>query len=265
MGEQRLAVETKGTFMKISLKGFLAFLVLFSGWARMAQAGQQVYLSTSPNERYRVFVEQVIDRRVGDRVFFRYPVMLVNVRRPDHHFEIMEVGSPLIQETERGTFKLHWGGNDPAQPTSIHFDWAKDSLKFFIHVEVLEGNWRTYFVDVNTGKALDITADLEQPLVAKFEARDWDCQAPRTSLVKWVKPHLAFFKLDSICGKDKKKINEDLFHWSESILFDTNQGKAVMGCDNSYTEETATQKFEQYYLSTIPTPTPTPEETPVAQ
>src|SRR5882672_6835135 len=174
--------------MKTTLKGFLIFLLLFFiGIKGAAQAGQQIYLSESPNGKYRVIIEQIIDRRVGDKVFFRYLVDLVNARNPKHHFEILQGGSPLVHETDKGTFQVHW--------ESIHFDWAKDSLKFFVQLEVIEGTWKTYFVDINTGKTTDITADLERALVKKSESRKWDCEQPKIELVKWTKPHLAFIQL----------------------------------------------------------------------
>lgn len=243
--------------MKKTLKGFWVLLLLFSGYRGTAQASQEIYLSVSPSGKYRVVIDQVIDRRVGDKVFFRYLISLVNTRNLKHHFEMLQGGSPLVQETDKGTFQVHW--------PSIHFDWSKDNLKLFVQLETIEDSWRTYFVDLNGGKTSDITGELEQPMVAKFDSRKWDCEAPKMQLVKWVKPHLAFFKLTSICGKNRGSENDKLFHWSESVLFDTNLAKAVMGCDNSYSEDAATHKFEAYYLTTIPTPTPTPEETPTAQ
>lgn len=248
--------------MKTLLKGLILLVPLFSGWMGVARAGQEVYLSTSPNERYRIYVEQDIDRRVGDRIFFRYPLMLVNVKRPDHHFWILDAGSPLIQETDSGTFKLHWDETNPTEPSSIHFDWSPDSLKVFIHLEVIEGTWKTYFVDVNTGKATDVTADLEQYLVAKTS--DWACEAPKIKLVKWTKPDMAFFRLTSTCGKNKEKLNEDFFYQDDSVLFDTEKGKTVddcMGCK----DDKSVKAFDKYYLKSLPTPTPTPEETPVTQ
>ena len=248
--------------MKTFLRGFFLLLLFCVGLKGVARAGQEVYLSTSPNERYRVFVEQDIDHRVGDRIFFRYPLMLVNVRRPDHHFWILDAGSPLIRETEKGTFKLHWDDSDPTEPSSIHFHWSPDSLKVFIDLEAIEGIWKTYYVDVNTGKTTDITADLQKYLVAKTEG--WACEQPKVELVKWTKPNLAFFRLTATCGKNKEKLNESLFYQMDSVLFDTEKAAVVddcMGCK----DEKSVKDFDKYYLKSIPTPTPTPEETPVAQ
>ncbi len=248
--------------MKTFFKGLMILIPLCAGLAGHARAGQEVYLSTSPNERYRIYVDQEIDHRVGDRIFFRYPLMLVNVKRPDHHFWILDAGSPLVQENERGTFKLHWDETNPTEPSSIHFDWSPDSLKVFIHLEVLKGSWKTYYVDVNSGQSTDVTADLQQFLAAKTS--DWACEAPKVQLVKWTKPNLAFFRLTSTCGKDKEQLNDKFFYQEDSVLFDTEKAKTVddcMGCK----DDKSVKVFDKYYTKNLPTPTPTPEETPVAQ
>ncbi len=245
--------------MKRFLKAIFFLTLLFPSLKGAARAGQEVYLSTSPNDRYRVYVEQVIDRRIGDRIFFRYPMSLVNVKRPGHHFWIMDVGSPLIQETETGTFKLHWDETSPTEPSSIHFDWSPDSLKAFIHLETIPGIWKTYYVDVNTGKTTDITADLERYLVSKTQG--WDCQEPVVKLEKWTQPNLAFFRLTSTCGKKTDKINDSFFYQNDSVLFDTEKAEVVedcMGCKDDKSVKT----FDKYYVKSLPTPTPTPEETP---
>jgi hypothetical protein len=244
--------------MKSSLKGFLAVLLFFSAWQGTAHAGQEFHLSYSPNERYRVVVEQVLDRRVGDHQFFRYPLSVVNIHNPKHHFEIKDGGSPLIKETDKGTFTVH--------KPSIRFDWAPDSLKFFMYVEVIEGTWKTYFVDINTGIATDVTSDLEKNLVSKADGREWDCQQPveAASVVKWTKPNLAFLKLTSVCGKDRTKANEKFFTLTDSILFDALKAKVVDHCMDCK-DEKSLKMFDKYFISTIPTATPTPEETPTNQ
>jgi hypothetical protein len=248
--------------MKTTLKCFLFLMILGALLPTKAPAGQQVYLSTSPNERYRVYVEQVIERRIGDKVFFRYPISLVNVRKPDRHFFILDAGSPLITETNKQTFKVKWGGTDPLQPSSILFDWAADSLKFFIRIEVIEGTWRTYFVDVNTGKAKDVTGDLEKTLVEEIGKED--CQQPKIEVADWTKPHLAFLKLTSFCGRSNKSLNDKHFNEEVSVLFDTDKGEVVEHCVNCK-DKSAYKRFDKYYIKSIPTPTPTPEETPTAQ
>ncbi|HVZ79410.1 MAG TPA: hypothetical protein VHE12_01265 [bacterium] len=248
--------------MKTTLKCFSLLALLAILIPAPAPAGQQVFLSTSPNERYRVYVEQVIDRRIGDQVFFRYPISLVNVRRPERHFFILNVGSPLITETDKQTFRVKWGGADPTQPSSILFDWAEDSLKFFMRVEVLRGTWKTYFVDVNSGKVKDITGDLEKALVAEIGQED--CQEPAVSVAGWTKPYLAFLKLVSFCGKSREHLNDKHFNEEVSVLFDTEKAEVVSHCVNCK-DKSAYKKFDKYFIKSIPTPTPTPEETPVAQ
>ena len=242
--------------MSISFKGFVAVLILSSFWA-VARADQEIYLSHSPNGKYRVLVRQVLDRRVGDKFFFRYPLQLENVKDLKHHFEMTDGSGPLVREADSGTFQVNW--------PSIRFDWSKDSLKLFVQMEVIEGIWRSFYVDVNTGKTTDITADIQKDLVDKVQSRGWDCQQPKFEIVKWVKPHLAFLKLTVICGKNSTQENNKLFYMTDSVLFDTVLAQSVSHCLDCKNDDSTTRKFEKYYLSTIPTPTPTPEETPTAQ
>ncbi len=257
--------------MKLALKGFYSLLLLCSVLSGAAQAGQQLYLSESPNGRYRVVIEQVLDRRVGDKFFFRYSLECVNTRNLQHHFEILQGGSPLVHETEKGTFQVY-AEPDPAPApspddlfddhwSSIRFSWARDSLKFFVRLEVIEGSWKTYFVDVNSGKTTDVTADLESGLTEKVNVKEWDCQQPKVELVKWTKPHLAFFKLTSVCGKKKEVENNKLFYLTDSVLFDAVKAQVVSDCRDCK-DEKSLKVFNKYFISTIPTPTPTPEETP---
>ena len=107
------------------------------------RAGQQVYLSQSPDGKYRVVAEQVIDRRVGDHIFFRYPLSLVDFKTL-RHFEIREGVPPLIQETDRETFTAHWD--------SRKFFWGPDSQKLFINMEIQEGVLADLFRGRQTGK-----------------------------------------------------------------------------------------------------------------
>lgn len=229
-------------------------LIITSLLVGTAQAGQQIYLSTSPNGKFRVVIEQVLERRVGDQIFFRYPLLVVNTRNPKRHFEIRDGGSPLVQETDKETFKINW--------ESFHFDWAKDSEKCFLRLEVIEGTWKTFYVSVTNGKTRDITADLEQGLVSRADFHDWGCEQPKVEVVKWTKPYLAFFKLISICGKDKETENKKLFYSSDSVLYDTQKEMVVSDCGDCK-DEKSLKKFDKYFITTIPTPTPTPEETPV--
>jgi hypothetical protein len=133
-----------------------------------------------------------------------------------------------------------------------------------MRLEILKGDWRTFFVDVNTGVTTDITPDLEKELLARITSKGWDCQRPSFEIVRWTKPHLAFVKLTSACGKKKGIANEKLFPLTDSILFEAKKVTVASHCLECETEK-AEKRFEKYFRSTIPTPTPTPEETPVAQ
>lgn len=243
------------------------FLVLFF-WGTMfpltLQAGQQAYLSESPNGRYRILIEQVLDRRVDDNIFFRYPVILENIENPDRRFETADAGPVLVHQTDKKTFEIEWDNGDPPRLKAVRFDWAPDSLKYFMHLEVLDGVWKTYFVDINKGTTTDITSDLEQALSDRIDFHNWDCQQPQFELVQWTQPYLAFFKLTSICGKSKEKENHDLFYANDSVLFDTQQVKSVSHCSECK-DESALKKFDKYYNKSLPTPTPTAEETPTSE
>jgi hypothetical protein len=241
-----------------------AFLLIICSIPLLAQAGQQAYLSESPNGRYRVLVEQALDRRVQDNIFFRYPVVVENIKNTDRRFETVDAGPRLARQTNKKTFEVRWDNSTPPQLESVRFDWAPDSLKFFMHLEVLEGVWHTYFIDINKGTTTDITSDLEQALFDKIEFRNWDCQQPKFQLVQWTQPNLAFFKLTSVCGKNKEKENSELFYANDSVLFDTDQVKTVSHCADCK-DEKSVGKFNDYYQRSLPTPTPTVEETPSAE
>ncbi|MGH7739346.1 MAG: hypothetical protein ACREL1_04295, partial [bacterium] len=75
--------------------GWIAGLVLAGLLTMPALAGQEIYLSTSPDNHYRVVVHQEIMRRIDDQIFFRYPIDLVNVRT-DAHFKIQSGSAPFI-------------------------------------------------------------------------------------------------------------------------------------------------------------------------
>jgi len=248
--------------MKTSSKLFLAFALLVSLIPMISKAGQQAYLSESPNGRYRVLVEQVLDRRVVDNIFFRYPIILENTKNTERRFETVDAGTPLVHQTDKKTFEIQWDNSTPPVLKAVRFDWAPDSLKYFMHLEVLDGVWKTYFVDINKGTTTDITADLEEALKAKVES--WDCQQPQFQLVQWTQPYLAFFKLTSICGKDKEKENSQLFYVNDSVLFDTLQVKTVAHCSDCK-DEKSLKNFDNYYIKSLPTPTPTAEETPTTE
>ena len=227
-----------------------AMMIPISLWA-----DQQVYLSPSPDGKYRVVVDQVIDRRVGDRIFFRYPISLVDSKTL-RHFEIREGTPPLIQETDRGTFTPHWD--------SVKFFWGPDNQKLFINMEILEGSWRTYFVDVKLGKTLDVTEELEKAMYDRVQFHGWSCESAKINLVDWFKPHLAFLKVVTDCGNNKDTENNRLFEISDSVLYDTVKQKVVSDCSDCKDPDSL-KKFDKYFLKIQVTPTPTPDETPTAQ
>jgi hypothetical protein len=250
--------------MNFFKKLFLVLSFLGTIFPSSLRAGQQAYLSESPNGRYRILVEQVLDRRVDDNIFFRYPVILENIENPDRRFETADAGPVLIHETDKKTFEIEWDNGDPPRLKAVSFDWAPDSLKYFMHLEVLDGVWKTYFVDINKGTTTDITSDLEQALSDRIDSHNWDCQQPQFQLVQWTQPDLAFFKLTSICGKSKDKENPVLFYANDSVLFDTQQAKTVSECSECK-DESALKNFNKYYIKSLPTPTPTAEETPTSE
>jgi hypothetical protein len=241
--------------MNTALKGFLGLLLLFSAFHGVARAEQKIYMSESPNGKFRIVIKQLLYKRVGDRIFFQYPIVLENVRNPKRHFTITEAGDPLVKETERQTFKMDWD--------YFQVIWAKDSQKCFFRLRVLPENWKTFFVDVEKG-VKDITAELQTALVKEWESHQWTCQEPKVELVKWTKPHLAFLKLTSTCGKHRNKENSRLFFVTDSVLFDAKKGIVASHCIDCK-EKKAEKRFDKYFKSTLPTPTPTPEETPVIQ
>ena len=241
--------------MKTAFKGFLGLLLLSSAFLGVARAEQKIYMSESPNGKFRIVIKQLLYKRVGDRFFFQYPIILENVRNPKRHFTITEAGTPLVKETERQTFQMDWD--------YFKVIWAKDSQKCFFRLMVLQDNWKTFFVDVENG-ARDITAELQTDLVEERDGHGWTCQEPKLELVKWTKPHLAFLKLTSTCGKKPHTENRRLFFVTDSVLFDCRKGKVVRHCIDCK-EKKAEKKFDKYFKSTLPTPTPTPEETPVVQ
>ncbi len=250
--------------MRPSFKSILCLALLTALFPASSRAAQQAYLSESPNGRYRVLVEQVLDRRVEDNIFFRYPIIVENIKNVDRRFETVDAGPRLARQTEKKTFEVRWDNSTPPQLESVRFDWAPDSLKFFMHLEVLEGIWKTYFVDINKGTTTDVTGDLEQALSDKIDFRGWDCQQPKFKLVHWVQPHLAFFRLTTVCGKSKTKENSELFYVKDTVLFDTELVKTVDDCGDCKNEK-AIDRFNDYYRKSLPTPTPTAEETPTNQ
>ena len=240
---------------KLGLWMMGALFALLSPLAPAARAGQEIFLSVSPDTRYRVVVHQEILRRVDDQIFFRYPIEVVDVRRHTH-FKIQTGSAPFIQETASGTFGVDW--------QLIRFAWDTKSQEFFFQLQVIEGLWRTYAVNIPRETSTDITPLLEAGIQDQFDKDHPGCGTPETRFVQWVKPHLALFKLVSTCGKDKPIPNSKFSELSYQALFDTQKGKVVSDCLNC-ADPKALKQFNRYWLSTQVTPTPTPDETPGAE
>jgi hypothetical protein len=119
-------------------------------------------------------------------------------------------------------------------------------------------------VDVKLGKAMDVTSDLEAKLFDRIKFHGWSCQTATVALMEWFKPHLAFLKVETECGKDPEKENNSHFLASDSILYDTVKQKIVSDCSDCKDPDSV-KKYEKYFQKTQVTPTPTPDETPTAQ
>jgi hypothetical protein len=243
----------------LNLKRFFlqigACLLLFSAPALPLHADQEIYLSVSPNNHYRVVVRQEIMRRVDDQVFFRYPIEVVDTRT-QAHFKIQSGSAPFIHETDNGTFQVDWD--------LVHFDWNPDSRQFFFQLQVIEGLWRTYHVNILKQTALDITPLLEAGVQDQFAKDNPTCGTPATAFKEWMKPTLAVFELSSVCGKDKPIPNKKFSELTYTVLFDTKTQTVVSDCEDCADKKSG-KKFNRYWLSTQVTPTPTPDETPGAE
>lgn len=229
----------------------LIALLLLVGAAVPAFARYEVFLSTAPNNKYRVAVTQEVLRRVGDQVFFEYPIYVVN--KKGARILMVEKGTvPYIQETPRGTFTVDF---DRAK-----FEWNEDSTRFFMFLEVVEGEKRVYLVDIVAKTSRDVTDELAPKMLKKVAAQGRECERPAVSLVKWHKKDLAILKLSSPCVKrgDEKAKTTEFRYWS---LYDTAKKKLVKDCPDC-DEKDALKTLTKEPKKKKPKPTPTPEETP---
>ncbi len=232
------------------MKKIIALLLLASV-AVPALARYEIFLSTSPNNRYRVAITQEVLRRVGDKVFFEYPIYVVN--KAGKKLLLVEKGTvPFVNETPRGTFTVDF---DRAR-----YDWNEDSTRLLLHLEVSEGEKRLYLVDITAKSSRDITDEIAPRMAGKATSGGRTCERPTIELVKWHKKDLAILKLTSGClkpGNEKAKM-EAYRYWS---LYDTAKKKFVKdcpGCD----EEKALKELTKEPKKKKPKPTPTPEDTP---
>jgi len=242
--------------MRTSFKQAALAILLFCGFFQTASAGQEIYLSESPNAKFRVVVHQEIFRQVGEKPFFHYPITVWNLRNR-RSFNIHDGGLPFIRETEKGTFTIHW--------ESVHFDWSKDSRYFFMTLEVMPNAWKTFFGSVEKGKARDVTDELKGSLLDKISRRAWACEPAKITLDHWFNPFIAVFRVTSDCGSKRDEENNKLFKVSDWEIYDAKKQKIAKGCMECDAKEAEKKAWEYFQFTRItPTPTPVPEETPGA-
>ena len=240
--------------MRTSLKTLVLAGVAFFGILKGVQASQEIYLSESPDARYRVIVHQEIFRQVGEKAFFRYPITVLNLRNR-HRLHVFDASVPFIEETLKGTFKVDWD--------FIHFDWSKNSRIFFMRLQTMRGVWKTFFVDLGNGTARDVTDELREGILNRLHTRSWACEWSKITLDHWFNPTIAVFQVTTDCGKDKDKENNKLFRVTDFVVFDAKKQKVAkqcLDCDLQKAEKTAWKYFQTTQVT--PTPTPVPEETP---
>jgi hypothetical protein len=231
---------------------FLFAAAAFLGATVPAFARYEIFLSTSPNNKYRVAVGQEILRRVGDQVYFEYPIYLTN--KAGRKMFFIEKGTvPFVSETDRGTFTVDRG--------LVKFDWAADSKKCFLHLKVFEDEWRVYLVDVAGKSAKNVTSELlTLKMARKVSRKKWECQRPTIELLKWHKPDQAIFHLSTICNDPADLKNK---HWGYEnwILYSTTLKKVLKECPGCEKDD-ALKFLAKEPKKKKPKPTPTPEETP---
>jgi hypothetical protein len=232
------------------MKRIIALLLLVSA-AAPAIARYEIFLSTSPDKHYRVAITQEVLRRVGDQVFFEYPIYVIN--KAGRKLFTFDKGTvPFVTETERGTFTVD---KDLAV-----FEWNEESSRFLLTLEVSEGEKRLYLVDLKAKSSKDITDELAPKLARKVAGKGWECEKPSIELKKWHKKDLAIFKLTTGCIKlgDEKARMTGYEYWS---LYDTAKKKLLKDCPGCE-EDDALKYLTKEPKKKKPKPTPTPEETP---
>jgi hypothetical protein len=232
------------------MKKIIALLLLV-GMAVPAFARYEIFLSTSPDNKLRVAITQEVLRHVGDKVFFEYPIYLVN--KAGKKLFLIDKGTvPYVNETDRGTFTMDF--------ERAKYIWAEDSRKFFIYLEVSEGEKRMILVDVAAKSAKDVTDQLAPKMAKKAARKGWKCERPVIEFAKWHKKDLAIFHLTTGCIKegDEKARMSAYDYWS---IYDTVKKKLVKDCPGCK-EEDALKSLTKEPKKKKPKPTPTPEETP---
>jgi hypothetical protein len=242
--------------MKRAVLAFVALISAVGFSPRVVSASQQFYLATSPDSKTRVVVSQRLLRRVEDRMFFEYPVSMVNVRTGDR-FELFMAGAPLVAENPRGTFRV--------DTDAFQVEWAPEGGDLSV-VSCLtdSGDWNIVLVDRAAKKQTDLMPLLKKGLQKKMGSSNKECETPKVTVAKWLTPLKPVFKLEALCGKVLKE-NKDMHkmtpftHW---VLFDDEKKvvKECVGCE----EEKAIKLFSKKPKPT-PTATPVEDATPTAE
>jgi hypothetical protein len=242
--------------MKRAVLALLTILTVTGFSPETVSASQQFYLSTSPDGKTRVVVSQRLLRRVEDRLFFEYPVSMVNVKT-GKRFELFSAGAPLVKETPRGTFGI--------DVDAFKVEWAPESGDLaVVFLRTDSDTWNVSLVDRAAKSQMDLMPMLKKGLQKKAASSKLECSVPVVSVFKWLTPLKPVFTLDTECGK-VLKVNKDmrklapLTHW---VLYDSEKKviKDCVGCE----EEKAIKLFSKKPKPT-PTATPVEELTPTAE
>ena len=242
--------------MKPIAMALIAGTILFGSYVQPLHAGQRYYLATSPDGKTRVTVSQRLLRRVGDRLFFEYPVSLMNVKT-GKSVELFTAGAPLVKENERGTFRYNMD--------SLKTEWASDGAHVLVFWEREEGIWTVAWVDTATGKAKNLDEEIRNGLLNLIGRRGAECQTPVVSISKWLSPLKPVFKVDTVCGKPGEEGKKDLHkmlpleHW---VMYDAEKD-VIKDCPDC--AEAKAMKIFTKKPKPTPTATPATEETPTAQ
>ena len=237
-------------------RAVLTFVIFLSAVAagflpNPVSAGQQFYLSTSPDGQSRIVVSQRLLRRVEDKLFFEYPVSLVDVRTGTK-FELFTAGAPLVKETPRGTFA--------ADTDALKAEWAPqggDLAVLFLKTD--EDTWQVSLVNRAAKTQMDLLPLLKKGLLKKASVSNLECTDPIVSVFKWLTPLKPVFTLESECNKALKKDEYQEKHKLEPfkcwVMYDSEKA-VIKDCVNCEEEEA----IKLFSKKPKPTPTPTPVE-----
>jgi hypothetical protein len=222
-------------------------------------AGQQFYLSTSPDGQTRIVVSQRLLRRVEDKLFFEYPVSMVDVRTGSR-FELFTAGAPLVKETPRGTFT--------ADIDAFRVEWAPENGDLaVVFLKMDADSWNVSLVNRSAKTQMDLLPLLKKGLLKKASSSGLECSDPKVSVFKWLTPLKPVFTLESECNKalksdeyQEKHNLKAITHW---VMYDSEKAiiKDCVDCEQE-------QAIKLFSKKPKPTPTPTPvsdDSTPTVQ